>query len=82
MKLDIFMPHSDNYGLILAIRIGSKRFSHEVLARAWCAKGYESKEGLLRVRTNDGNGDVIPIREERDLFDLIGIPWREPTDRE
>ena len=82
MKLDIFMVTPDTWGLQIAIRTGSAKFSHKVLARGWCAKGYESKGGLLRVRTNDGGGEIIPVREERDLFDLIGIPWREPTDRE
>lgn len=72
MKVDIFMATPDNWGLILAIRTGSARFSHAVLARGWCAKGYESKGGMLRVRTNDGNGEMIPVREERDLFALIG----------
>lgn len=81
MKVDIFMVTPDNWGLILAIRTGSARFSYEVLARRWCAKGYESKGGMLRVRTNDGNGEVIPVREERDLFTLLGLPWVEPEER-
>ena len=48
MKLDLFMPHPDGYGLQLAIRTGSAEWSHRVLAAAWVRAGFTSKDGLLR----------------------------------
>ena len=78
-KLDLFIASEDNWGLILAIRTGSARFSHQVLARSWVACGFHSKDGrLVRERT----GFKPPIREEKDLFELIGLAWVEPRDRQ
>jgi DNA polymerase/3'-5' exonuclease PolX len=77
MTLDMFMADADNWGLQLAIRTGSAAFSHHVLARTWVAQGYTSVEGCLRQL-----GKIIPIREEPDLFALLGLPWMEPSARE
>jgi DNA polymerase/3'-5' exonuclease PolX len=76
-KLDLFIADPENWGLILAIRTGSAQFSHEVLARTWVQQGYTSVKGRL---TRDGQ--VIPVREERDLWALLGLPWVEPWARE
>lgn len=78
MKLDLFMVDPDGYGLQLAIRTGSARWSHEVLARAWVRAGYRSEGGLLR--RNDGK--VVPVRTEPQLFHRIGLTWVHPRDRE
>lgn len=78
IALDLFMATPENWGLILAIRTGSADFSHGVLARGWCRAGFECVDGMLRVR---GTGDVVPVREERDLFALIGEKWVEPEGR-
>jgi DNA polymerase/3'-5' exonuclease PolX len=78
MKLDLFMVDPDGWGLQLAIRTGSARWSHEVLARAWVRAGYRSEGGLLRR----GDGKVVPVRTESELFQLIGLPWVHPRDRE
>jgi len=76
INLDLFMATPDNWGLILAIRTGSAQFSHMKLAVGWARRGYKSRNGVL-VR----NGRIIPVREERDLFSLIGLPWMDPEDR-
>lgn len=76
IKLDLFFPEVGNWGLILAIRTGSARYSHEVLARAWVARGYYSQGGYLH-----NNGKKYEIYEEKDLFWRIGIPYVEPKDR-
>jgi DNA polymerase/3'-5' exonuclease PolX len=78
LKLDLFMPHPDGYGLILAIRTGSEDWSHKVLATGWKRAGFYSDKGLLRRE----DGSVIPCRTERELFDVIGLRWVEPVDRE
>jgi DNA polymerase/3'-5' exonuclease PolX len=76
IKLDLFMADKDNWGLIYAIRTGSAAFSHHVLANAWVRAGYHSMEGHLVKGFHK-----IPVREERDLFDLIGVAWQEPQKR-
>jgi DNA polymerase/3'-5' exonuclease PolX len=76
IKLDLFMADADNWGLIFAIRTGSAAYSHHVLANAWCRAGYHSMSGHLVKGFHK-----IPVREERDLFDLIGISWAEPWER-
>jgi DNA polymerase/3'-5' exonuclease PolX len=78
LRLDLFMPHPDGYGLILAIRTGSADWSHKVLATGWTRAGFHSEGGLLRRE----DGSVIPCRTERELFDVIGLKWVEPVDRE
>ena len=78
LKLDLFMPHPDGYGLILAIRTGSEDWSHKVLATSWKRAGFHSDKGLLRRE----DGSVVPCRTERELFDVIGLRWVEPVGRE
>ena len=73
IKLDLFIANKRNWGLIFAIRTGSAEFSHKVLARGWVKAGYKSINGML---TKDGK--EIEVREEKDLFNLIGIPYVEP----
>lgn len=77
--LDLFIVRPENFGYILAIRTGSQRFAHEVLAKGWVLKGYNGAGGMLVHRSD---GQPIPIREERELFKLIGVEWREPWERE
>jgi DNA polymerase/3'-5' exonuclease PolX len=77
IKLDLFMADKNNWGLILAIRTGSARFSHKELANRWVAAGYTSRSGMLT------KGDkTIPLPEEKDLFDLLKMPWVHPRERE
>jgi len=76
INLDLFMADPENWGLIFAIRTGSAEFSHKVLATVWIRAGYHSMAGMLYK-----DGHKIPVREERDLFDMIGIVWQEPWER-
>lgn len=78
ITLDLFMVEPEGYGLQLAIRTGSARWSHKVLARAWTRAGFHSEGGLLRRR----DGSVVPVRSERALFDRIGLAWLPPEGRE
>lgn len=39
IALDFFVAEPANWGLILAIRTGPAKFSHEILARAWVRAG-------------------------------------------
>lgn len=76
IKLDLFFATVDNWGLIFAIRTGSAEFSHQKLAMEWVRQGYHSKDGMLYKF-----GEQFPIREECELFELLGIDWIDPIDR-
>jgi len=77
IKVDLFMPTLDTFGVIYAIRTGSAEYSHQVLAKGWTRLGYESRGGVLWK-----DGQPTFLREERKLFDLLGIPWCPPELRE
>ena len=76
IKLDLFFATPDNWGMIYAIRTGSARFSHEVLACRWARFGYKSKEGILYRE-----GKPYHSREEEDLFGLLGMEFVPPERR-
>jgi DNA polymerase/3'-5' exonuclease PolX len=76
INLDLFIARPENWGLIFAIRTGSAAYSHQVLAASWCRAGYHSTNGMLYK-----NGQTHPVREERELFNLIGLAWVEPWER-
>jgi DNA polymerase/3'-5' exonuclease PolX len=76
IKLDLFFATPVNWGLIFAIRTGSADYSYRVLACGWVGKGYKSIDGMLMK-----DGVAVPVREETDLFRLIGVPWTEPGAR-
>ncbi len=79
VNLDLFTAKPDNWGLIFAIRTGSADYSHRVLARGWVRRGYKSADGMLHDAETE---EAVPVREEADLYRIIGIPWCEPKDRE
>jgi DNA polymerase/3'-5' exonuclease PolX len=78
IKLDLFFADIDNWGYIFAIRTGSADYSHHVLAKGWNMKGFYGDEGQLR---NKRTGQVRHIREEIDLFHLIGMEFIKPENR-
>lgn len=76
LQIDIFTATPRNWGLIFAIRTGSARYSHEVLARGWVRAGCHSAEGTMYRGTT-----AIDLPEETDLFNLIGVPYLAPEKR-
>ena len=76
IKLDLFFAEEGNWGLIFAIRTGSAEFSHYVLANGWVRNGFKSSGGFLFKY-----GEKFEVREEKDLFNLIGIRYVEPENR-
>lgn len=76
IKLDLFFADENNWGLIYAIRTGSAEYSHKVLANKWVSMGYKSIEGHLYH-----NEKKVSIREEKELFDILGIPFLKPEFR-
>ena len=76
IKLDLFFAEEGNWGLIFAIRTGSADYSHKVLANGWVKRGYKSEGGYLMQ-----DGKRYEVREEKDLFERIGVPFVEPKYR-
>jgi len=76
IKLDLFFAKEDNWGLIYAIRTGSAGYSYRRLGASWVRAGYKSSGGFLQK-----NDIIIPVREEIDLFNLIGVKWTPPEFR-
>lgn len=77
IKLDLFLATHDNWGIILAIRTGSAEFSQALMTYAKHKTCYHVEGGHLR----DRQGTALETREERDVFDALGIDWVEPPDR-
>lgn len=75
-KLDIFtvLPPAQ-WGVIFLIRTGNSDFSHWFVQAGW-------KDGK---RVVDGqilqNGKVLSTLEEKDAFEMMGLPWVDPTER-
>ena len=76
IKLDLFFAEEGNWGTIFAIRTGSADYSHKVLANGWVSRGYKSEGGYLIK-----DGKKYDVREEKDLFDRIGLAYVEPKHR-
>lgn len=76
IKLDLFMAEESNWGYVLAMRTGSADYSHKVLANGWVREGFKSDGGYLFR-----DGERYEVREEKDLFKLIGVRYVEPEDR-
>lgn len=76
IELDLFLAEEDNWGSIFAIRTGSADYSYKVLASTWVSQGYKSEGGYLFR-----NGERHEVREEIDLFNLLGLRYVEPEER-
>lgn len=77
IKLDLFFANEQNWGLIYAMRTGSAEYSHKVLAANWVRSGYKSNDGFLTR-----GGRRIAVKEETDLFRMIGVKYIPPERRE
>lgn len=75
IKVDLFTALPDTWGYIMAIRTGSVTYS-QGLASRWSRLGYKGEDGVLTR-----HGKPIPVREEVELFGLIGIAYVEPRYR-
>lgn len=76
IKLDLFTARKNNWGFILSQRTGSADYSHYVLACGWVKKGFKSINAILTK-----NGIEYPTYEEKDLFELIDIPFVPAEER-
>lgn len=77
INLDMFIVKESNWGFQLAIRTGSGDYSHHVLGAAWVSRGYHGFQGHPFKESK-----MIETPDEREFFNLIGVPYTEPKDRE
>jgi DNA polymerase/3'-5' exonuclease PolX len=74
--LDLFMAHADNWGSILLIRTGDWEFSKYFMGTVLPRHGYQHHDGYVWR-----DGLKVPVREECELFALVGMPYIEPSQR-
>jgi DNA polymerase/3'-5' exonuclease PolX len=77
MKLDLFIADPENWGYQLVLRTGSADFNRKKMLPALKAHGYAMDEGYIWH-----HGQIMPTREETDLWALSGLPWLDPWARE
>jgi DNA polymerase/3'-5' exonuclease PolX len=81
IPIDLFcvLPPAQ-YGVLMVIRTGSKRFSQSLMTPKH--KGGKMPFGM---RVDQGvlwdRGKALETPTEKDFFDQLGVPWREPCDR-
>lgn len=76
IKIDCYFCESENYGLIKAIRTGSADFNRNILIPAINRSSYRCIDGYLTYES-----EMVEVREEVDLFRLIGLKYLEPESR-
>lgn len=76
IKLDLFFAQPGNWGSILLIRTGDWEFSKHFMGHIMPQRGYKQQDGYVWK-----SGDKIEVKEEKELFDLMRIPFIEPKDR-
>jgi len=76
IKIDCYFCEPENYGLIKTIRTGSENFNRTVLIPSINRAGYKCIEGYLTYET-----EMIEVKEEKDLFKIIGLGYVEPQKR-
>ena len=94
VKLDLFLPRQDNFGLLYLIRTGHKEFSSGVLGHAKRNTGYQTESSYFKEHGIKDRGEPecylvekkrwgcrVETPEERDVFELLNLEWVEPRDR-
>jgi len=76
INLDLFMVESRNFGLQKMIRTGPAEFSKRMMWEVK-EKGFYVKDGFLWKNS----GEMAPVREEKDFFEITGIKWVDPKER-
>lgn len=79
MQLDLFLATPENWGAILAIRTGPNVWNKALMAYINGHTPYKQDGGAL-VRKSDGK--PVPTRTERAYFDVLRLPFVEPSMRD
>jgi len=93
--LDLFTCTPEQWGVTFAIRTGGALFSHALVTARHVEVRDESGRsyggGLCppwlhfrdwRVKRTDEAGNPFPTPEEEDVFDLLGVPFIPPQERD
>lgn len=86
---ELFVSEPEALGIAMLIRTGPADFSRYVVTELR-KHGYRAEGGrVVRMIGGDyagvieaGEPEVVEVRDERAVFDLIGMSYREPGDRE
>lgn len=76
LNLDIFICERNNWGYQLAIRTGPASYSRDVIIKGLKKYGLKPDEGFVWY-----DNKIVPILEEKFLFQMIREPWTEPRYR-
>jgi DNA polymerase/3'-5' exonuclease PolX len=81
IKVDFFLAKPEEYITTVLFATGSGRFN--IIMRTQAKKlGYLlSNEGLFKLSAK-GKPKRVPIRSEKDIFQILGVTYREPTQRD
>ena len=80
--LDIYLANPLNYGYIATLRTGSEGYNIAKILPAIKYAGYIAEDGFIWTKDSDGHRfEKVPIPNEVDLFELIGLPFIHPHDR-
>jgi len=75
-QVDLFLADEKNYSAIYTIRTGPQEFSRALVTHIRYKTPYMQEEGYLRLKAN---GEIVPVRTERDYFRLAGVKWIDPA---
>lgn len=96
IRIDIYMPQAHDYYRQLAIRTGDTRYARDIIAARWIELGWVgTPDGLRRrgdcillgerwrVKPGHTPTELPPAwSSEQELFDWLGLTWKEPWWRE
>jgi DNA polymerase/3'-5' exonuclease PolX len=86
-RIDIRFVARNDYAPALLYFTGSKTFNQKMRAEA-LKKGYTINEyGIYKLKKKNGNfihkkGEKVDVKSEKDIFDLVGMEYLEPEERE
>lgn len=78
IPVDFFAATEDNWFNYLVCRTGGAE-NNTLIASAAQAKGW--KWNPYGAGFTDAAGQLVRVSSERDVFDLVGLPYREPWER-
>jgi len=78
MGVDIFSTDEECWWVALVIRTGGEKTNKQI-AMAAIRKGWHLKAYGSGFATPDGN---VICKSERDVFELVGLAYKEPWERE
>lgn len=83
LPVDLFEATEENWWNYLVCRTGpaesNTRIASLALERGWRWKPYN--RGFVRLEDSAETDEWHVVRSERDVFEFVGLPWKEPWER-